>query len=140
MRMQLDKGHAESAPMPAGDVLTRPGRRAEVLVAREELVLFAFELEPHTDGAGPHLHRAHVDSFFVLEGEPRGDAGRADAAAARRARVRAAGQRARVQERERRPRALLNPRTPGMRFDEYIRRMDDGERPDPADYDSFDPD
>jgi hypothetical protein len=32
---------------------------------------------------------------------------------------------------------LLNIHTPGMRFDEYIRRMDAGEDVDPAEYDSF---
>ena len=32
---------------------------------------------------------------------------------------------------------FLNLHTPGMRFDEYIRRMDEDDDPDPADYDSF---
>ncbi len=52
-----------------GEILERPGRRAEVLVARDELILFGFELDARKDGAGPHYHRMHVDSFFVLEGE-----------------------------------------------------------------------
>ena len=52
-----------------GEILERGGRRAEVLVARDELVMFEFEMEPDTDGAGPHFHRQHVDSFYVLEGE-----------------------------------------------------------------------
>jgi quercetin dioxygenase-like cupin family protein len=126
--------------MPAGDVLTRPGRRADVLVARDELVLFAFEMEPHTDGAGPHLHRAHVDSFYVLEGELEvtldGDTRQlrpGELATVPPKTVHAfrnaSGGRVR----------FLNLHTPGMRFDEYIRRMDAGERPTPADYDSYDP-
>ena len=116
MRMQLDKGHGIRA-MPAGDVLTRPGRRAEVLVAREELVLFAFELEPHTDGAGPHLHRAHVDSFFVLEGELEVTlAGQTRQLRARRARVVPPDSVHAFQERERRRVRFLNLHTPGMRF------------------------
>jgi len=127
--------------MPAGDVLTRPGRRAAVLVARDELVLFAFEMEPHTPGAGPHLHRAHVDSFFVLEGE-------LEVMLAGQTRQLRTGELATVPpetvhafrnasgERVR----FLNLHTPGLRFDEYIRRMDAGERPVPAEYDSFDPD
>ena len=52
-----------------GEVLERPGRRAEVKVSRDELVVFEFELEPETDGTGPHFHKQHVDSFYVLEGE-----------------------------------------------------------------------
>jgi mannose-6-phosphate isomerase-like protein (cupin superfamily) len=32
---------------------------------------------------------------------------------------------------------FLNLHTPGMRFDEYIRRMDADDDPNPADYDSF---
>ena len=32
---------------------------------------------------------------------------------------------------------LLNIHTPGMRFDEYIRKMDEGEDPDPAAYDVY---
>ena len=123
-----------------GEVLTRRGRRAEVLVARDELVLFAFEMEPHMDGAGPHLHRAHVDSFYVLEGE-------LEVTLAGETRQLRAGELATVP-----PETVhafrnasggrvrfLNLHTPGMRFDEYIRRMDAGERPEPAEYDSFDP-
>ena len=126
--------------MPAGDVLTRPGRRAEVRVARDELVLFAFEMEPHTDGAAPHLHRAHVDSFYVLEGELEvtldgetrqlhpGDLATVPPETVHAFRN-ASGGRVR----------FLNLHTPGMGFDEYIRRMDAGEKPVPAEYDSFDP-
>jgi quercetin dioxygenase-like cupin family protein len=123
------------------EVLERPGRRAHVLVARDELVLFLFDIDPHTDGAGPHFHKQHVDSFFVLEGElqvttdgepktlragdlvsvPPGAVHAFENASAARLRV-------------------LNFHTPGMRFDEYIRKMDAGEKPDPAEYDSFDAD
>jgi quercetin dioxygenase-like cupin family protein len=121
-----------------GEVLTREGRRAEVLVAHEELVLFAFEMEPQTDGAGPHFHRKHVDAFYVLEGELE---------------VTVGGERKRVgagelvfavpgtvhafENASDEPVRFLNVHAPGMRFDEYIRKMDAGERPNPAEYDSF---
>ena len=52
-----------------GEILEKPGRRAEVKVARDELVLFEFRMAPRTDGASPHFHKQHVDSFYVLEGE-----------------------------------------------------------------------
>jgi mannose-6-phosphate isomerase-like protein (cupin superfamily) len=32
---------------------------------------------------------------------------------------------------------FLNLHAPGLRFDEYIRRMDAGEKPDGAQYDQF---
>jgi len=91
-----------------GEVLERPGRRAEVKVSRDELVVFEFEMAPETDGTGPHFHKQHVDSFYVLEGELE---------------VTVAG--------------FLNVHAPGMRFDEYIRKLDAGEQPDPEQYDGF---
>jgi quercetin dioxygenase-like cupin family protein len=120
------------------EVLERPGRRAEVLVARDELVLFRFEMQPRTDGAGPHHHRAHVDSFLVLDGElevtvdgERRTLGPGELAVVPPGTVHAFRNASDAQVR------LLNLHTPGMRFDEYIRKMDAGENPDPAEYDSF---
>ncbi len=52
-----------------GEVLERPGRRAEVKVSRDEIVAFEFEMAPKKDGAGAHFHKQHVDSFYVVEGE-----------------------------------------------------------------------
>jgi quercetin dioxygenase-like cupin family protein len=121
-----------------GEVLEKPGRRAKVKVAREELVVFEFEMAPETDGAGPHFHKQHVDSFYVLEGEieflvadetvharagkfvhvPPGVVHAFKNSSTERAR-------------------FLNVHAPGMRFDEYIRRMDANDDPNPAEYDSF---
>jgi mannose-6-phosphate isomerase-like protein (cupin superfamily) len=120
------------------EVLERPGRRATVLVAREELVLFEFEMEPRTDGAGPHIHKRHVDSFYVLEGDLEVmvdgktlHAGPGELVHAPPQVVHSfknsSGSRLR----------LLNMHTPGMRFDEYMRRMDAGEDFDHAEYDAF---
>jgi mannose-6-phosphate isomerase-like protein (cupin superfamily) len=122
-----------------GEILERPGRRAEVKVARDELVLFEFDLDPATDGAGPHLHRQHVDSFYVLDGE-------LELTVGGRTVVARPGELLPVPPgtvhsfRNASPGHVrfLNLHTPGMRFDEYIRRMDAGEKPDPAQYDSFD--
>lgn len=119
------------------EILERPGRRAEVQVAREELVVLVFELE--SGGAGPHVHREHVDSFYGLEGElelhvgdeivrlrpgtfvsvPPGDVHSFDHS----------GPTVR----------FLNVHAPGMRFDEYMRRMDAGEEFDHTEYDSWAP-
>jgi quercetin dioxygenase-like cupin family protein len=124
-----------------GEVLTRRGRRAEVKVSRDELVLFEFEMAPDTDGAGPHFHRQHVDSFYVLDGELE---------------ITVAGETIRARSGElvhappevvhsfknasSEPVRFLNLHTPGMRFDEYIRRMDAGEEVDLAQYDIYDVD
>jgi quercetin dioxygenase-like cupin family protein len=120
------------------EVLERPGRRAEVLVARDELVVFRFEMDARTHGAGPHHHRAHVDSFLVLEGE-------LEVNVDREARTLGPGEIAVVppetvhsfRNASDASARFLNFHTPGMRFDEYIRKMDAGEEPDPAEYDSF---
>ncbi|HEX9415243.1 MAG TPA: cupin domain-containing protein [Gaiellaceae bacterium] len=118
------------------EILEREGRRAAVKVAREELVLLEFEMEPKTDGAGLHFHRRHVDAFYVLKGEleltvsgetvhpQQGELVHA-APGVVHSFKNASGNRVR----------FLNLHTPGMRFDEYMRRMDAGEDPDPEDYD-----
>ena len=123
-----------------GEVLERPGRRAEVKVSRRELVLFEFEMAPETNGAGPHFHKQHVDSFYVLDGELEltvadqvvnarpGDLVHVEPDVVHSFRN-ASGERVR----------FLNLHTPGMRFDEYIRRMDANDDPDPSQYDSFFP-
>ena len=121
-----------------GEVLERPGRRAEVKIAREELVMFEFEMAPEMDGAGPHFHKQHVDSFYVLEGELEvtvageivhvraGDLVHAAPGVVHSFRN-ASSERVH----------FLNVHAPGMRFDEYIRRMDAGDKPDGAEYDQF---
>jgi len=120
------------------EVLERPGRRAEVLVARDELVVFRFEMDARTHGAGPHHHRAHVDSFLVLEGElevtvdgEQKTLGPGEIAVVSPRTTHAFRNESGASVR------FLNFHSPGMRFDEYIRKMDAGEKPDPAAYDSF---
>ncbi len=112
-----------------GEVLERPGRRAEVKVSRDELVMFEFEMAPEIDGAGPHFHKQHVDSFYVLEGELEMTVAGETCTRTRRPRSCRAGRRALVQERERERARFLNVHAPGMRFDEYIRRIDAGDKP-----------
>jgi quercetin dioxygenase-like cupin family protein len=121
-----------------GEVLERPGRRAEVKVARDELVLFEFEMAPETDGTGPHFHKQHVDSFYVLEGELEVTiAGQTSQPRAGDFVYIAPGVVHSFKNASRERVRFLNMHTPGMRFDEYIRRMDAGEKPNPEDYDGF---
>jgi quercetin dioxygenase-like cupin family protein len=118
------------------EVLERPGRRAVVNVARDELVVMEVELE--SGGAGPHFHRRHVDSFYVLEGELE---------------LTVDGERIRVRpgmlvavppgtvhsfdHDAPEPVRFINIHAPGMRFDEYMRRMDAGEDFDHTQYDAW---
>jgi quercetin dioxygenase-like cupin family protein len=85
-RNRGEPGGFDSVDVPAGSgnppddaVYLRPGegerletdtRVATIMVGREELALIEFELEPGFEGPDPHEHDDHVDSFYVLEGEP----------------------------------------------------------------------
>ena len=53
-----------------GERLHGDNRVATIKVGREELSLIEFELEPGFGGPDPHDHDDHIDSFYVLEGEP----------------------------------------------------------------------
>ena len=53
-----------------GERLEGKNRIATIKIGREELSLIEFELEPGFAGPDPHTHDDHVDSFYVLEGEP----------------------------------------------------------------------
>jgi quercetin dioxygenase-like cupin family protein len=53
-----------------GETITdRPGRTIRILLAHEWLDVTWTRYEPGERGPDPHVHREHVDSFFVLEGE-----------------------------------------------------------------------
>jgi quercetin dioxygenase-like cupin family protein len=118
------------------EVLERPGRRATVLVAREELVMFEFEMEPETDGAGPHFHKEHVDSFYVIEGQLELTVAGETVHAGPGELVHAPPHVVHSFKNSSSSRVrLLNIHTPGVRFDEYIRKMDEGSDVIPEEYD-----
>ena len=52
-----------------GELLENAERRIRILARAAELCVFSFEAEPGYDGPPPHVHRQHVDAFYVLEGE-----------------------------------------------------------------------
>jgi quercetin dioxygenase-like cupin family protein len=52
-----------------GERLARSERELRVKLARPEASLFEFHVETGYEGPGAHLHREHVDAFYVLEGE-----------------------------------------------------------------------
>jgi mannose-6-phosphate isomerase-like protein (cupin superfamily) len=53
-----------------GERLEGDTRVATIKIGREELSLVEFELGPRFEGPEPHTHDDHVDSFYVVEGEP----------------------------------------------------------------------
>jgi quercetin dioxygenase-like cupin family protein len=121
-----------------GGTLENDERTIRIKVARRELCLFEFDAAPGYTGPSPHVHRRHVDGFFVLEGklelELDGETTVAEAGtfvAATPGVVHTfrngSGERAR----------WLNLHAPGMRFDEYLRRQVAGED-DPGFHESFD--
>jgi len=58
-----------------GDRLEAETRTATVKIEREELAIVEFELDPGFEGPKPHIHKRHVDTFYVLDGEPEFRAG-----------------------------------------------------------------
>ena len=120
------------------EVLERPGRRAKVLVSRDEIVLLESVIEAGGGGAGPHFHKQHVDSFYVLEGELEVTVAGEVRSAGPGNLIYAAPEIVHSFENASGTRVrFLNFHTPGMRFDEYMRRMDAGEDFDHAEYDVF---
>jgi len=53
-----------------GERLEAKTRVATIKIGREEIALIEFELESGFEGPSPHSHDDHIDSFYVLEGEP----------------------------------------------------------------------
>ncbi|HSD80665.1 MAG TPA: cupin domain-containing protein [Solirubrobacteraceae bacterium] len=61
-------------PAPAvigtGEVVAdRPGRRVVLLADADEIGIAELRGDPGAPGPRPHVHRRHVESFYVLEGE-----------------------------------------------------------------------
>src|SRR6185295_918844 len=53
-----------------GEVIREtPERASAILTEREDISITALRHAAGQRGAGPHVHREHSDSFYVLEGE-----------------------------------------------------------------------
>jgi quercetin dioxygenase-like cupin family protein len=53
-----------------GERLEANDRVATIKAGRDELSFVEFDLAPEWDGPDPHSHDDHIDSFYVLDGEP----------------------------------------------------------------------
>src|SRR4051794_23594728 len=69
MGMELDVRHPRALRRGEGEVVTdREARFVALLVDRPEVTVTISRYDEGEEGPGPHLHRAHADSFLVLEG------------------------------------------------------------------------
>jgi mannose-6-phosphate isomerase-like protein (cupin superfamily) len=116
-----------------------PDRRVEILSDDETLNATWSRFGPHREGADLHIHRHHIDHFYVLEGELTVRLGMEDDPV-----VVPAGTLARIpplvvhgfrngSDAEVR---YLNLHAPGQRFADYLRAMRDGRS---FSYDQYDP-
>ena len=121
-----------------GELLEDDDRRLWVLAARPELCVFLFDADPGYVGPSTHVHRQHVDAFYVLEGalafELDGEP--VDAPAGTWVAATPGCAHTFRNAREERVR-FLNVHAPGLRFDEYLRRQAGGEDGRPF-HESFD--
>src|SRR5690242_13625279 len=96
------------------------------------------EVELESGGAGPHFHRQHVDSFYVLDGELELTVGGERIRARPGTLVAVPPEVVHSFDHESpEPVRFINIHAPGMRFDEYMRRMDAGEELDHSEYDTW---
>ena len=118
-----------------GELLEGDHRRLRVKVSRPELDVLEFEIEPGFEGPGPHFHRKHVDSFYVLEGEVVFRIGDERVLAGPGTFVAAPPGVVHAFTASDRPARFLNVHAPDRGFSEYLRARARNEDVDPADYD-----
>jgi quercetin dioxygenase-like cupin family protein len=111
-----------------GELLENAVRRITIIAARPELCVFLFEGRPGYTGPDSHLHRQHIDAFYVLDGvlELELDGERVEAPAGTFVAA-VPGVVHTFRNAGGAPVRFLNIHAPGMRFDEYFRRQAQGE-------------
>lgn len=111
-----------------GELLEDERRRILILAARPELVVFLFDAAPGYVGPKAHVHRKHVDGFYVLEGELAFELEGETVAASEGTWVLATPGVAHTFRNAGEGRArFVSIHAPGVGFDEYLRRQAAGE-------------
>jgi mannose-6-phosphate isomerase-like protein (cupin superfamily) len=111
-----------------GDRLESDTRVATIKIARDELALVEFDLRPGFEGPSPHVHRRHVDSFFVVSGRPTFRVGDETVAGAPGTFVAAPpGGVHSFSNPDSEPALLVNVHAPSCGFHEYLHVMDEAE-------------
>jgi mannose-6-phosphate isomerase-like protein (cupin superfamily) len=67
--MQLDETHGVFLGPGEGESIRGPHRELHVKLESDELEVLELVCEPGFEPVDPHVHDAHTDSFFILEGE-----------------------------------------------------------------------
>jgi mannose-6-phosphate isomerase-like protein (cupin superfamily) len=122
-----------------GEVLSKQHRELRIKALIPELNLCEYSVGPEYEGAGPHYHERHADSFYVLEGELEFQVdGKTVRAPAGTSVVVPPG----VVHAFTNPglglARFLNIHTPESGFIDYLRARDRGEDVNPTEYDIFD--
>lgn len=124
-----------------GEVLTGEDRELRVKGVRPELDLLEYDVGPGYEGPGPHFHKRHVDSFYVLEGQLEFTlAGETVPAPAGTFVLAPIGVVHGFTNPGPGPARFLNVHAPETGFVELLRARDRGEEPDAEQFDVFDAD
>jgi quercetin dioxygenase-like cupin family protein len=122
-----------------GELIEKEHRKLFVKGSWEQMDFLEYEGGPSYQGAGPHFHKLHVDSFYVLEGELEFQVG---------GETHRAGPGTFVAVPPGTIHAFTNPgpgsvrflnaHSPACGFTDYIRTLDSGEDVDPERFDMWD--
>lgn len=122
-----------------GELIENEDRKLFVKGSWEQMDFLEYEGRPNYEGAGPHFHKRHVDSFYVLEGELEFQVG---------SETHRAGPGAFVAVSPGTIHAFTNPgpgsvrflnaHSPACGFTDYIRALDSGEDVDLEHFDMWD--
>jgi mannose-6-phosphate isomerase-like protein (cupin superfamily) len=124
-----------------GELLSGEDRDLRVKAARPELDFLEYDVGPGYEGPGPHFHKEHVDSFYVLEGELEFRVGDDTVRAPTGAYVLVPPNVVHAFTNPGPGRArFLNVHAPEKGFVEYLRARDRGEEPDADEFDVWEVD
>lgn len=128
-------GPGEGEPLPGKH------RLLHVKAVTPELEFFEYDVGPDYEGAGPHFHERHSDSFYVLEGELEFTVdGETILATAGTYVLVPPGVVHSFTNRGPDGARFLNIHAPRTGFADYLRARARGERVDPKDFDVYDVD
>jgi mannose-6-phosphate isomerase-like protein (cupin superfamily) len=137
--VQLDETQAVLLGPGEGELTESEHRKLFVKGSWEQMDFLEYEGGPDYEGAGPHFHKRHVDSFYVLEGELEFFVGMETHRAGPRTFVSVPpGIVHAFTNPGPGPVRFLNVHAPACGFTDYIRARDRGEDVDPERFDIWD--
>jgi mannose-6-phosphate isomerase-like protein (cupin superfamily) len=122
-----------------GELLRTDNRDLRVRASWEQMDMLEYDAGPGYEGPGPHFHKRHVDTFFVLEGVLEFTVGGETVRAGPGTSVSVPPGIVHSFTNPGPGRArFLNVHAPECGFVDFIRARDSGEDVDPEDFDIFD--